>query len=283
MKIEEIILKHDTRGISNFSEAIAANSCASAATLILNNFGKVFITTGFYILSAKSAETDGPPGAIALGNALEKLGYEVIFITDMYCSSLLNAVRSKESKVIEFPIADQKTSKEYSAKLLTEENPNILISIERCGSSSDYKYRNMRNEDISDFTAKIDYMFNMHSQTIGIGDGGNEIGMGNITNQIIKSKTLVEFPTISEVRNLIIASVSNWGAYGLLAALSIQCNRILLPTKEDQEDLIIKLAQMGAVDGFSGSSEYKVDGKELEINSQILQELHNLVTKTINH
>ena len=282
MKIDDIILKHDTRGISKLSEAISDNSCLSAANLILNNSGKVFITTGFYILSAQSPETDGPPGAIALGNTLEKLGYEIVYITDKYCVSILNGLKSKKSRIIEFPILNQKKSKVYSEQLISKEEPNLLISIERCGASFDHKYRNMNNQDISDFTAKIDYLFNLHSKTIGIGDGGNEIGMGNIKNEISKSQTLVDYPTLSKVNNLIIASVSNWGAYGLLAALSIKSNSNLLPDKKDQENIIIKMIQMGAVDGFSGDSICKVDGKELEINSQILKELHELVNKNID-
>ena len=46
----------------------------------------------------------------------------------------------------------------------------------------------MRNQDISDNTAKIDCLFGLHHKTIGIGDGGNEIGMGNIETHISKAK-----------------------------------------------------------------------------------------------
>ena len=40
--------------------------------------------TGFYILAAEAAETDGPPGAIVIGNALQSIGYEVVYVTDRY-------------------------------------------------------------------------------------------------------------------------------------------------------------------------------------------------------
>jgi len=281
MQIEEIILKNDIRGISLMSKFIDHDSCKNASNLILNNVGTVFITTGFFILSAKSPETDGPPGAIFLGNALETLGYRVTYITDKYCSSLLRASKSHEAQIIEFPIMNIDESKKYSEKLLQTENPNILISIERCGASVDYKYRNMKNEDISDFTAKIDYLFNIHPKTIGIGDGGNEIGMGNIKDHISKSKTLVDYPTTSEVTNLIISSVSNWGAYGLLAAISIKSKQNLLPSVKEQISLIKKIVDLGAVDGFSGTKDYKVDGKDLEENTYILKQLHQLVDNNI--
>ena len=281
MQIEEIILKNDIRGISLMSKFIDHDSCKNASNLILSNLGTVFITTGFFILNAKAPETDGPPGAIFLGDALEKLGCKVIYITDKYCSPLLRAVKSNQSQIIEFPIMNINESEEYSKKLLQTETPNILISIERCGASADDKYRNMKNEDISNFTAKIDYLFNIHPKTIGIGDGGNEIGMGNIKDHISQSKTLVGYPTISEVTNLIISSVSNWGAYGLLAAISIKSNRNLLPSIKEQSSLIKKIVDLGAVDGFSGTKDYKVDGKDLEENAYILRQLHQLVDNNI--
>ena len=89
----------------------------------------------------------------------------------------------------------------------------------------------MRNADISDHTARIDLMFPMHEQTVGIGDGGNEIGMGNIRQGVLESQTLVTYPAVATVNELIISSVSNWGGYGLLAALSIQTKDALLRVK----------------------------------------------------
>ncbi len=167
-------------------------------------------------------------------------------------------------------------------KNLEKDSPSILRSTDRCGASFDQKYRNRRNQDISDNTAKIDCLFGLHPKTIGIGDGGNEIGMGNIETHISKAKTLVEYPTLSKVNHLIIASVSNWGGYGLLAALSIKSNRNLLPNVEYQEEVIKKTVASGAVDGFSGLKENKVDGKDLEENSYILNLLHELVKNKLN-
>ena len=282
MTIEEIILQNDVRGISKLSNFTEPDSCSNASNLILRNLGTVFITTGFFILSAQAPETDGPPGAIFLGNALEMLGYKVVYVTDKHCSFILDKFKSSQSSIIEFPIFDLTQSKKYSEKILEKESPSILISIERCGASFDQKYRNMRNQDISDNTAKIDCLFGLHPKTIGIGDGGNEIGMGNIETHISKAKTLVEYPTLSKVNNLIIASVSNWGGYGLLAALSIKSNRNLLPNVEYQEEVIKKTVASGAVDGFSGLKENKVDGKDLEENSYILNLLHELVKNKLN-
>ena len=271
--LEDIILEHDKRGIAPLRQSIPSDYLNRSAEIVLSNVGKVFITTGFYILTAGTIETDGPPGAIALGNGLEKLGYEVVYVTDSYASKFLDEYRSHKSRLIDFPICSDEESGEYSKTLLAEEKPAILISIERCGRSHDGLYRNMRNLSITEYTAQIDRLFDLHNTTIGIGDGGNEIGMGNVFKAVEKSSQLVENPTITKVSELIISSVSNWGGYGLLAQLSQATGINLLPNIVDEKDMIEGMVNLGAVDGVTGKSVYQVDGFELNQNAIILDNL----------
>ena len=116
---------------------------------------------------------------------------------------------------------------------------------------------------------------------MGIGDGGNEIGMGNFINKIIETPTLVKYPSITKTTFSIISSVSNWGGYGLVAALSKIVGKNLLISVEEEIELINTLVDLGAVDGFSGESKYKVDGFNLHDNSFALVNLHELINKTI--
>ena len=271
--LEDIILEHDKRGIAPLRQSIPSDYLNRSAEIVLSNVGKVFITTGFYILTAGTIETDGPPGAIALGNGLEKLGYEVVYITDSYASKFLDEYRSHKSRLIDFPICSDEESSKYSKTLLAEENPAILISIERCGRSHDGLYRNMRNLSITEYTAQVDRLFDLHNTTIGIGDGGNEIGMGNVFKAVEKSTQLVENPAITKVSELIISSVSNWGGYGLLAQLSQATGINLLPNIVDEKDMIEGMVNLGAVDGVTGKSVYQVDGFELNQNAIILDNL----------
>ena len=271
--LEDIILEHDKRGIAPLRQSIPSDYLNRSAEIVLSNVGKVFITTGFYILTAGTIETDGPPGAIALGNGLEKLGYEVVYITDSYASKFLDEYRSHKSRLIDFPICSDEESGKYSKTLLAEEKPAILISIERCGRSHDGLYRNMRNLSITEYTAQIDRLFDLHNTTIGIGDGGNEIGMGNVYKAVEKSAQLVEDPAITKVSELVISSVSNWGGYGLLAQLSQATGINLLPNIVDEKDMIEGMVNLGAVDGVTGKSVYQVDGFELNQNAIILDNL----------
>lgn len=275
--IEDIILDHDKRGISELRNLVPQDFCKRSSDLILENPGKVFITTGFYILTAGAAETDGPPGAIAIGNALEKLGYEIVYITDEYAFDMMRECKSEKSRVIDFPIMDKPESEEYAIELLSKENPSILLSIERCSAAQDDKYRNMRDLDITVNTARIDLLFNIHKTTIGIGDGGNEIGMGNVLDGVDKSDKLVSYPAVSTVNELIISSVSNWGGYGLISSLSMSTGKNVLPTIDEDMQIIRRIVDMGAVDGFSGEQTYKVDGFSLEENAHVLQRLHDIL------
>ena len=57
--------------MTSIYEKINKGYLERSVDLILENKGLVFISIGFYIFSAQSSETDGPPGAIALGETLE--------------------------------------------------------------------------------------------------------------------------------------------------------------------------------------------------------------------
>jgi hypothetical protein len=276
MPIENIILSNDQRGITLLQSELKPGYVNRSADLILDNPGKVFITTGFYISKANTIETDGPPGAIAIGNALYKIGYQVIYITDSYSTSFIKEIRHKQSRLIEFPIMGVNESKEYALKLMEKEQPNLLIAIERPGSYIDDKYRNMRDEEFTKFTARIDQLFALHENTIGIGDGGNEIGMGNLFAKI-QDNNIVKYPSTSKVSELIISSVSNWGGYGLVGALSIKTGKDLLPSPSQDSLLISKLVDMGAVDGISANNEYKVDGFTMKENSKVLINISDFV------
>ena len=277
MSIEDIVLSRDRRGISKLRDRVPADFCDRAAALVVSRPGTAIIVTGFYILAAGAPETDGPPGAVAMGDALQSLGYEVVYVTDRYHVPMISALSSSESRVIDFPIADDEASKKFAEELLTRLAPSVLISIERCGLTAEGVYRNMHGDDISQFTARLDYLFSGHSSTVGIGDGGNEIGMGSLQSAIIEVPTLVKEPTVTSTTELILCSVSNWGGYGLVASLSMQTGRNLLPSVEDERELVKRTTDLGAVDGMSRKQEYRVDGFTLEENSEVVAELHGVL------
>lgn len=277
MSIENIILDRDRRGISSLRVHLPDDFCGQAAGIILQNPGKAIIVTGFYILGAGITETDGPLGAVVIGNALRLIGYEVVYVTDKYTEPVMTALLETGDRVVNFPIADVVASEKFAKQVLVDESPSVLIAIERCGMTDEGRYRNMRGRDISEYNAKTDYLFTDSHVSLGIGDGGNEIGMGNLSMIIPSVPSLVSRPCMTNVTKLVISSVSNWGGYGLVAAMSIRKGKNLLPTVAAEQELLKGAVKAGAVDGMSGKNECKVDGFTMQENSQVVAELRNYI------
>ena len=275
--IEDIILDQDKRGVAQLRPHLPEDFCSQAAQYIMDHPGNVAITTGFYILSAGSPETDGPAGAIAIGNALQALGRKVTYITDSYTTPVLRGMLEDGTEVVDFPIADIEVSRKVTAEILARLDPSLIISIERCSRTNDDAYLNMRYVDITPHTARLDYLFEAGIPSVGIGAGGNEIGMGTLVEFIPQVDTLPTDPAVTKDDRLIISSVSNWGGYGLVAALSKLAGRNLLPTVESETVLIKRSVDMGAVDGTTGDHSYFVDGFTTEENGELLARLHALV------
>ena len=275
--IEDVILGQDQRGISALRPYLSQDYCTQAARYVLDNSGTTLIITGFYILAGKGPETDGPPGALAIGRALEALGRRVVYVTDRYTQLVMQGLAGPSVDVIEFPITDAQASEKFARDLLARLDPALLISIERCSPSKDGIYRNMRSMNISQYTAKVDYLFTNHHRTLGIGDGGNEIGMGNLAEHIPTFPNLPREPAVVPCNHLIISSVSNWGGYGLVAGLSKLVGQNLLPSVEEEAAWVKRSVGLGAVDGVTGEVKYSVDGFPLEEYSKALAQLHEIL------
>ena len=280
-KIEDIILQDDMRGMSALKPHMKPGYVLASADLLLNHQGTIFIITGFHILAADAPETDGPPGAVAIGNALATLGSTVLYVSDELSVDAVRAVADPSHEIIEFPITSHFESAEFANGLVQEHSPSALVSIERAGLVGDGTYRNFRGVDFTGKNAKIDHLFDQHPYSVGIGDGGNEIGMGNLRDVIptIEHEFLPKNPCVTTTTELIIASCSNWGGYGLVAALSLRERRNLLPTVATGMQMVRDTVSAGAVEGMSGESKEWVDNRSLEDDSVCLRDLHELLAE----
>lgn len=266
-QIEKIILQHGYRGMPALAKYLPKNYLELTAKKILNwPKGKVLIATGFYV--AGYAETDGPLGAFALAKAFAKLGYEPIIITDKYCQGFFELA----DLAVEYVALN--ASQADLEKILEKYRPVGLIAIERCGTNTDGDYANMSGKSVAAETAPIDLLFDMaygKIPTVGIGDGGNEIGMGNVQEAIAKELALL--PCRTKVDNLVLATVSNWGGYGLVTALSVEVKQNLLPTYAEIEEYLTKIVALGSIDGVLKQHVLSADGFGLDVEKEILNSL----------
>jgi hypothetical protein len=120
-------------------------------------------------------------------------------------------------------------------------------------------------------------------QTIGIGDGGNEIGMGKVPWEVIRRNVPAGGLVACRVPtdHLIVAGVSNWGAYGLAAGVALLRGRPLAPElfeSESERQLLQVMVEEGPlVDGVSGRRAASVDGLTFEQYAEPLQRLGELL------
>lgn len=269
--VEDIVLRHSKRGMHILRDYMDEHYCKKAVERLLAlPKGKILLTTGFYV--AGHAETDGPLGTMTLGKALKKLGYEAIIITDRYCEGFF------EEEHLEVRYMDVNAGSDIYEKLLEEYRPVALISIERCGRNVENDYANMRGVSIKKQTAKTDILFEKAREqgipTFGVGDGGNEIGMGNLRDVITNQLSLV--PCDVEVDALIIATVSNWGAYALAAYMQQMKKVRVLPTYQEIERYLRYIVNLGSVDGVTKKQELSVDGFSMDVEKEILGRLHQV-------
>ncbi|MCC8049409.1 MAG: DUF4392 domain-containing protein [Clostridiales bacterium] len=271
--IEDIVLRHSARGMAQLQKYMQNAYCLHAAQHLLSlPRGNVLLTTGFYV--AGHAETDGPPGTLSVALALKKLGFHPTIVTDRICDGLF------EPEGLSVVYAEPDKAESWYQSLLNQYHPVCLISIERCGHNAGNDYANMRGVSISNTTARIDIMFELAAKeqilTIGIGDGGNEIGMGNLKEAI--SKELSLNPCIVPVDDLIIATTSNWGVYALVACLELLQEEPthIFPAYRDIADYIDRIVSLGCVDGVTRKQIPSVDGFPRETEREIIELLHEI-------
>ena len=248
---------------------------AAAAARSLARGTEVLITTGFAV-GPGEPETDGPPGAASLGRALRLLGKGVRFVTDAVTVPPLRAALDALGE--RAPIDTFHAGADPAAtarRFLAEHAPSHLVAIERPGRARDGDYRNARGASVRDWNAPLDALFLVPARrltTIGVGDGGNEIGMGNVRARVVRaSPVLRTIASVVEVDHLVVAGTSNWGAYGIVAELSALAGRDLLHGAEDEGRMIEACVRAGAVDGLTRRPEATVDGLPLAAHVGMLE------------
>ncbi|MFQ5898319.1 MAG: DUF4392 domain-containing protein [Candidatus Methylomirabilia bacterium] len=273
-----LALDPTARGIASFFAPGGARSAARS----LARGHRIVIATGF-VVGAGLPETDGPPGAAVLGRALRVLGRSVIYIADSLTFPLVEAALKglgEPVDVVVFP--EGEPAEEWARGFLREIGPSHLVAVERPGRARDGDYRNARGESIAAWNRPVDSLFLLRRRgltTIGIGDGGNEIGMGNVRARLLRQGTLARrVASVVKVDHLVVAGISNWGAYGVTAHLSFLAGRCLLHTADEDRGLVAACVEAGGVDGLTWRREATVDGVSAEAHAAMV-ELFRVVTR----
>jgi hypothetical protein len=231
---------------------------------LLRDAGHIAVISGFFVPQASSPETDGPGGSLVLARALLRAGKNIRVWTDSLCLGAFRAC----ADVLGFP---QNLVEDATARNFDPSGTDLFVYVERLGRALDGKYYNMRGEDISSWTAPFDTFAVNGARSIGIGDGGNEVGMGNFTAAL--SRLMPDYANclcVVKTDVCLPVDVSNWGAYALVSALSSTYGEWLGQSCEEEEAVLRALARAGVVDGITKKNETSVDGMPLEKQLEIV-------------
>lgn len=271
-QIEDALVARNPRGMAQVQVALNPGYCLRAAQVLHQCIkhkpgASILIGTGFPVVG--TFETDGPVGAIALYESLESLGAVPVIV----CGQPLVGALSNRYRTHEIRLGEHAHVKADTLAALKQFNPQAIVSIERPGQAQDGGYYNMRGENISAHTGCFDgFMKWAQCPTIAVGDGGNEIGMGKVINAL---ESLDIVPAVTSADELIIADVSNWGAYGMIAFLGLWQAQDLL-AKIDPLAILQYLSGLGSVDGVTRINQLTEDGLPVSEGQAVIEQLRQI-------
>ena len=261
-------------------------------------------------------ETDGPPGGLAIAKACIGLGKKCVLVTDEVNATVVEAamkvhidnqppaVVSSLLSLEKFPPASRWGPEEEKRLQALAQEISVVVAIERTGPSMSGHYYTMRGREMDVVVAPLERILEMlpaEVESIGIGDGGNEVGMGKVHELVLASSTIPNAQKIAccvATTHLLVASVSNWGGYALAAGLAVvkadkeaennkkenigdsreEWIRRLLVTTEIENAVLEGMVAAGARDGVTGEKQAWVDGMPAAKSMEILREIRRIAS-----
>ena len=254
-------------------------------------------------------ETDGPPGTMAIARAAAALGHRAVVVVDDCNRQVFQACL--DDLALPVGLRHKPELQSYPATPFTDDDESrfqklaadcdLLIACERAGPSKDGLCYTMRGIDMN-AAGLIAPLHRLVTEAkapfVAIGDGGNELGMGKVLENIKKSIANADkIACVIPADHLIAAGVSNWGGYALAAGAALCRVEQLqeqgtttepseqdlvsewiakcLPTAEEETQLLNRAVAKGCRDGVSGKMEATVDGMPLETSLQCLRDIQS--------
>ncbi|HKW04674.1 MAG TPA: glutamate cyclase domain-containing protein, partial [Nitrososphaerales archaeon] len=267
---------------------------------------------GFIVPPWLAPETDGPVGAVSLARSLNfALNLVPIIVTEKSSvekmSLLLEAagfrVREfdnlgnvpRRAAVLPFTL-DPQEAKSDAERLIRMTNPSSTIAIEKASPNRAGVFHSGVGVDVSPLCAKVDALIEFAKSsgvpTIGIGDAGNEIGMGCIEEEVRKLLPTgndcgcpCHLGVASSIKtdSLIVAGTSNWGAPAIEALLAFHLKaRELLHDARFEEYLIERAGALGFINPASGFGESGVDGIPASVHGSLINVLNFVVSSRMS-
>jgi len=289
--------------------------CLEAATQLLDAVRRddvVILATGLPIFPWFAGEQDGPVGTATLARALVlATRAHPVIVTDpgnvtictaavrgsgLYVRPLEDALRlPTTAAVLPFPL-EWPEAEARAIDLLDTLRPAALVAIERPGANECGEYHSAGGRRITEHCAKVDALFRAARDrgllTIGVGDGGNELGCAKIRETVLSvvphagrcncpcGGTIVP---VVDTDVLVTAAVSNWGAYGIEAAIALLLGRKeIMHDREIDARAYALCTNAGANNADSGLLDVGADGVPGPLHGHIVDLLGFMVSNAMD-
>lgn len=274
----------------------------------------VYIMTGFVLRPFKKAETDGIISSMLLARALVK-GFKVkpviicqeenmeavknlAYVVGLHFHNTIEGLDEYPLSLAAIPFTKDVLKAEKQADEILEKGlPSAVISIECPGANSKGVYHNAVGLDITPLEAKMDILFKKIKKkgilNIAIGDLGNELGMATIKDRLeeyipyagkgrCKCGCNGGIAVSVAADNIITATVSDWGAYGLIAAIAyLKKDLNIMHTPKMEEEALITASRSGMIDMY-GDLIPAIDGCNMEMIVSIVTLMRETVKSALS-
>ncbi len=293
-------MRKRTEGLYRIAREIQGRPLSLLATESMSKSVKkgdaVLILTGAgHGVNIPKGETDGPPGAAVLSLSMVKaLGAKIILVAeDDYMGPIVECCHTLGLSSIEHPFPKaHDLAKVEAQKIFQQYDPRLVVSIERLGPNSNGIMHSLMGEDWSMFHGALhEVVLHANSKqvpSIGIGDGGNEIGAGRIVERAmpyILNGEMCRCPcrggTACDIRTdvFVVGANSNWAAYAIAACLSAQTKtREAFHNSKLERALIERCVSAGAKNGPSATPILAIDNVSIDADTAFVQLLDSALT-----
>lgn len=238
-------------------------------------------------------ENDGPLGAAVLAKALLRVGHWVSIYTDRDAAAPIKALIERAE--IDVPVIELQMGDTGQQEAIAED-VDALVAIERLGGNPNGIVYGATGVSRAEFRCNVDHLFQAASgrgkRTLSIADGGNEIGFGKIYDALCERMPEHKLADVTPCGGgvysvvptdvLVVATSSNLGAYGVVAALALLREDLsICHTPEEERALEYIGVGLGLTDGGSGKRIAAVDGVPVEDNAAIVRLMRSLVQRAL--
>lgn len=276
--------------------------CVRAAQLILQHAAAgrtVFFTTGAgdprYL---PAGETDGPPGLAVLARAVHQatgavplLFTEAPFVENLAATALAAGLGRRSPELAMgtpyttavLPLSCGADAESEAEALVARFQPCMMISVEKIAPNAAGIAHTASGKPTAGDRARAECLFDVAAArgipTLGVGDNGNEIGFGLITEAVKQHKPAGgDLAARVATDALVAANTSNWGAYGIVAAMAAITGRTeLLHTADVESRMLHACVAAHGVDGSTGRHIPAVDGMPEEMQCAVVTMLGVIV------